>query len=55
MSNYEYCFLCDSLTGRAGRYDDSLYDAEGKGPYCPECWSKLTDIEKYGEVAEVAT
>jgi hypothetical protein len=49
MSNYELCFICDERTGRAGRHEDSLYDADGNGPYCDSCWDALTDFQKYGE------
>lgn len=34
---YEHCFLCESLTGRTGRADDSIYDDDGNGPYCEDC------------------
>jgi hypothetical protein len=34
----EYCFKCGEPTGRAGKGDDSLYDEDGNGPYCSECW-----------------
>lgn len=37
----EYCFICDSPTGRAGRADDSLYDALDNGPYCENCYGDL--------------
>lgn len=32
----ETCFHCDEPTGRCG--DDSLYDEEGVGPFCQECF-----------------
>ncbi len=34
----EYCFVCGEPTGRAGKGDDSLYDEDDEGPYCPGCW-----------------
>lgn len=37
----ERCCCCDEPTGRAGRADDSLYAADGTGPYRPECWDEL--------------
>lgn len=46
---YEYCWICDDLTGRAGRADGSLYceiceegdlDGNEHGPFCEECWRK---------------
>jgi len=36
----ERCFKCDEPTGRAGKGDDSLYDSDGVGPYCQECYDK---------------
>ena len=42
MKELEYCWLCDAPTGNAGRYEDSLYDTEEGGPYCEECWDKIT-------------
>jgi hypothetical protein len=39
----ELCFLCDEPTGRAGRLDDSIYSASGKGPFCWDCWSKYCE------------
>ncbi len=43
--HYEYCFLCDRETGRAGADEDSLFcdachdDGDAvEGPYCEECW-----------------
>ena len=42
---YEYCTVCSSRTGRAGRGEDSIYcdeceEARGLevGPFCEECW-----------------
>ena len=33
----ERCIECDEPTGRAGKYDDSLYcDECGEGPFCEE-------------------
>jgi hypothetical protein len=37
---YEYCFICDCETGRAGAGDDSIYDSSGNGPYCEDCYAK---------------
>lgn len=37
----EYCFVCSAPTGRAGRGDDSIYDENGEGPYCLDCWHEL--------------
>ena len=42
----EICFLCDEPTGGAGRLDDSLYNEEGKGPFCPKCWLDDQDGNK---------
>ncbi len=37
----EHCCVCDALTGRAGRADDSLYletqTGEELGPLCEDC------------------
>jgi len=44
--NLERCCLCDELTGRAGRGEDSLYINTGKaelGPLCPNCWQGIAD------------
>ena len=36
---YEICSVCEDRTGKAGRYDDSLFCCEtGEGPFCDECW-----------------
>lgn len=35
----EYCCQCEQATGRAGRGDDSLFDNNGDGPFCSDCWS----------------
>jgi len=43
MQELERCFNCGTPTGRAGRADDSIYDALGNGPYCPDCWHTLGD------------
>lgn len=40
--NTEYCFTCGEATGNPGRGDGSLYDTDDDGPYCSECWEKLT-------------
>lgn len=37
----ERCIRCDEPTGRAGEGDDSLYDEEGNGPYCQDCYDAL--------------
>lgn len=36
----EYCWICEEPTGRAGRFDDSIFDDEGEGPYCEGCWAE---------------
>lgn len=38
----ELCCLCDESTGKAGRFEDSLYDVDDGGPYCEGCWENLT-------------
>jgi hypothetical protein len=42
----EHCIECDALTGKAGEGDDSLYDKEGNGPYCEDCWTDLPEAVK---------
>ena len=37
----ERCWICDEFTGNTGRGDDSLYDDEGGGAYCSECWKQM--------------
>lgn len=44
----ERCWICDELTGRAGRLDDSIFDDDDNGPYCEECW-----IEESAKAAEL--
>ena len=41
----EYCILCDDLTYKAGRDDDSLFDSNGHGPYCDDCFDELEDTD----------
>ena len=40
FTEIERCCMCDEPTGKGGRSDDSLYDDNGGGPYCQECWDK---------------
>jgi len=47
---YEHCFICDAKTGRAGKGEDSIYDADDLGPYCEDCREQLPDDKK--EAAE---
>lgn len=37
---YEYCFLCDQPTGRAGGCEDSIY-IEDDGPFCEACYKSF--------------
>ncbi len=30
--------MCDQETGRAGKDEDSIYDQNGCGPFCVDCW-----------------
>jgi hypothetical protein len=41
----ELCCECSQPTGRAGRLDDSIYDDDGNGPFCEECWAKINPQE----------
>ena len=47
----EYCCACGLPTGRAGAGDDSLFDEEGGGPYCPDCWVALPENKELAEAA----
>ena len=49
----ERCFICDEPTGKAGRFDDSLYcDLCGEGPFCEDhfathkCFIDITEFEQ---------
>lgn len=46
----EMCCICDELTGRAGKGDDSLYTDTGKGPFCQQCF----DVQRVKEAREQA-
>lgn len=38
----EHCCICDGLTDRAGKADDSIYRCDGAlGPLCEECNSQM--------------
>lgn len=54
----EYCCECSAPTGRAGRYDDSIfiggYFDEEIGPLCEECRSNYRVCEECGKVIEHA-
>jgi len=52
---FEFCEICDSKTGRAGKSDDSLYSIwkikppdlskevdDSVGPLCEECYNCLS-------------
>ena len=41
--NLEMCVICDDATGNAGIMDGSLFDIDGVGPYCSDCYEKLPD------------
>jgi hypothetical protein len=45
VPRHEECFLCGELTGRCGECEDSLYDDNGHGPYCEECYCALLSAE----------
>lgn len=48
----ERCLICDDPTGRAGRWDDSIY-AGDIGPWCESCWDAVLSVAT--EWAGVAT
>jgi len=35
----QLCSECDEPTGRCE--DDSLFNDDGYGPYCPDCWDSM--------------
>lgn len=39
----ETCEYCGEETGKAGPGEDSIYDNDGNGPYCEECYHKAQD------------
>ncbi len=41
----EICIICDEPTGRAGQWEDSLYDSNGVGPYCEGCYQCVVGEE----------
>ena len=45
----QLCVDCDAPTGRCE--DDAIYDAQGNGPLCVECWREHPEYE--GPNAEV--
>jgi len=40
--NYERCFNCGQLTGKAGIDEDSIFLGDC-GPFCDECYDALVD------------
>ncbi len=42
MPPLEYCYNCNSPTGRAGRSEDSLYLGD-IGPLCEVCYDEATE------------
>ena len=44
MEDLEYCSKCGEPTGRAGRYEDSIYILE-TGPLCEKCEHVLETIQ----------
>lgn len=52
MGEMELCCQCESPTGRAGRYDDSLYFGN-HGPYCEDCSEHMTDPEMVGKLLDI--
>ena len=44
MTSKEFCSICDSLTGKAGAAEDSIYWLDGAvGPLCEECHDQLQE------------
>lgn len=46
---FEYCSVCGGETERAGAGDDSIYCADGRGPYCEDCYH---DTDEYKQDRE---
>ena len=46
MPDKEMCCDCGYPTGRAGKSEDSIYSAEGAGPFCPDCWDEGHAIDR---------
>ena len=46
----EHCTRCDGLTGKGGPGDGSLYTSDGEGPYCEECWAKITAMSAHDRI-----
>ena len=40
---WEYCCECHEPTGRAGRFEDSLY-IDDDGPFCLSCFEDVTEV-----------
>ena len=43
VEKLEHCTLCDELTDRFEGDADSLFDSNGHGPYCDNCFDDLED------------
>lgn len=39
----EFCCICDEPTGRAGKGEDSIYDEQGRGPFCEKCDPRILE------------
>lgn len=50
----EHCWICDEPTGRAGRGEDSIYDADDNGPYCEDCREAHRDRFEGAETGSAA-
>ncbi len=44
----ERCCACDEPTGKAGAGDDSLFQSDGSGPFCEDCWDDIPRTLKPG-------
>jgi hypothetical protein len=46
MCHKELCTRCDAFTGRAGKFDDSIFvglpDGDRYGPVCEKCYARLS-------------
>ena len=47
-SELELCCVCGEATGRAGRFDDSLY-INDDGPFCEDCYKDTITKERANE------
>lgn len=52
--DYEYCWICGDATGKAGLGDGSIYDDDGDGPYCENCYGEYLDGQEAKKNSQMA-